>query len=79
MLRVLQGSEYAALLDLEYVKLLRGSTGSAQKTFSIKGFFPQFPADLVTLIKEILNGKFHFFVQYGIRLRTSNPEGLSIT
>ena len=24
---------------------------------------PQFPADLVTFTKEILNGKLHFFVQ----------------
>ena len=43
-----------------------GATETAQKMkFSIKDFFSkcgriQFPADLVTLTKEILNGKLHF-------------------
>ena len=27
---------------------------------------PQFPADLFTFTEEILNGKFDFFVQWGV-------------
>ena len=47
------------------------SNDTAQKNmFSIKQMWPnlQEPADLVTFIEEILNGKLHFFVQCDVKL-----------
>ena len=42
--------------------------------FSIKDFFPQFPADLVVFTEEILNGKLHLLCSLMVEFQTIKQQ-----